>query len=349
VIVLHTGGTLGMVQGPQGLEPRPGMLADELFGNPRFHVQGAPRFTMPDVPGAPSTTYDIVELTPLLDSSNMDVDAWMRVARAIVEHDAEADAFVVIHGTDTMAYAASTLSFALEGLRKTVILTGSQIPFGHVRNDAIDNLLGALVLAARFDLPEVGLYFRDRLLRGNRATKVDATGLDAFASANLRPLVELGVEIDVAWDLVRPLPTGPLRVVPAHDVAVACLRLYPGMTTATIDRILRLPLRGLVLQTYGTGNAPTRRDLHEVLRRASDDGIVIVNVTQCARGTVRPDYAAGRALADAGVVSGLDMTAEAALAKLGWLLSQDDLSADDVRRLVGTDLRGELTPPGRPR
>lgn len=344
VLVVHTGGTLGMVQGPRGLEPRPGMLADEVAINPRFHEAGAPRFVMPAVPGAPRTAYEILELTPLLDSSNMDMSAWMRLANTLAAHDADVDAFVVIHGTDTMAYAASALSFALEGLRKPVILTGSQIPFHHVRNDAIDNLLGALVLAARFDLPEVGLYFRDQLLRGNRATKVDAAGLDAFTSGNLRPLVTLGVEIDVAWDLVRPMPEGPLRVRPIHDVPVACLRLFPGMTPDTIDRILRLPLRGLVLQTYGSGNAPTRKDVGDVLRRASDDGIVIVNVTQCLRGTVRPDYAAGRALEEAGVVSGLDMTAEAALAKLTWLLSDASLDVAAVRRLVGEDLRGELTP-----
>lgn len=344
VLVLHTGGTLGMVQGPAGLEPRPGMLAEQLAATPRFHEPGAPRFVMPAVPGAPRTAYEVVELEPLLDSSNMGMAEWNRLAHTVVAHDGDFDAFVVIHGTDTMAYAASALSFTLAGLKKPVVLTGSQIPFGHVRNDAVDNLLGALVLAARFDLPEVGLYFRDRLLRGNRVTKVDASGLDAFESGNVRPLATLGIEIEVAWDLVRPPSPEPLRVEPIDDLPVACLRLFPGMTPATIDRILQLPLRGLVLQTYGSGNAPTRRDLHEVLRRASDDGIVVVHVTQCLRGTVRADYAAGRALADAGVVGGRDMTAEAALTKLQWLLSRPGLSIDEVRRLVPVDLRGELTP-----
>ncbi len=345
VLVVHTGGTLGMVAGPSGLEPRPGMLAEVLAATPRFHEPGQPPFVMPEVPGAPRTAYEVLELHPLLDSSNMGMEAWMRLAHLIVARDADFDAFVVIHGTDTMAYATSALSFALAGLKKPVIFTGSQIPFGHVRNDAVDNLLGALVMAARFDLPEVGLYFRDRLLRGNRATKVDASGLDAFDTGNLRPLATLGIDIDVAWDLVRPAPSEPLRVEPIHDLPVACLRLFPGMTADTIDRILRLPLRGLVLQTYGAGNAPQRRDLHEVLRRATDDGIVIVHVTQCLRGVVRADYAAGRALADAGVVGGHDMTAEAALTKLQWLLSNPSHSPEGVRHQLQQDLRGELTAP----
>ena len=346
ILVLHTGGTLGMNTGPKGYEPVPGMLERELARSSRFHDEGSPRLTLPGGVDGRAVHYTVRELAPLLDSSNMGMSDWARVARAIEAANDEADAFVVIHGTDTMAYATSALSFMLVNLKKTVILTGSQIPFAHVRNDAHDNLLGALSLAARYDIPEVCLYFRDKLLRGNRVTKVDAEGLDAFASANLRPLAEVGTHVEVAWDLVRTPNADPFTVRPIRDPRVACVRMFPGMSNDTLDRILQPPLQGAVLLTYGTGNGPDRdQRFLEVLRRATDDGIVLLNISQCLRGSVQPDYAAGRALVDAGVISGHDMTAEAALTKMAFLLSQPDLEREQVRRFLQVDLRGELTPP----
>lgn len=352
VLVIYTGGTIGMVTSAQGYVPEPGALERQLRTLRRFHDPSAPDgdwLRLPASPLGPGAWYRVLEHTPLLDSSNVGADEWVQIAREIEAHYTECDAFVVLHGTDTMAYTASALSFMLENLQRTVVLTGSQVPLSHLRSDAVDNLLGALILAAHYEIPEVTLYFRDKLFRGNRTRKVDAAGFDAFASGNLPPLAEIGVGIDVAWERVRTPGPGPLRVRPITRPQVAALRFYPGMNLDLFDRLLRPPLQGLVLETFGSGNAPDReQQLHHLLRRAHDEGIVVVNVTQCLRGSVTPDYAAGRALHDAGVVSGHDLTAEAALTKLSWLLSQRN-RPDEVRRLMGTDLRGELTLPDAPR
>lgn len=345
VCVLYTGGTIGMVEGASGYEPVRGFLERRLAANPTFHVPGRPALTLPASRFDRHVHYEIIEFDPLKDSSNMGREDWVGLAVAIAQRDADWDAFVVLHGTDTMAYTASALSFMLQGLEKTVVVTGSQIPLARTRNDAVDNLLGALMVAGHYDIPEVGIYFDDKLLRGNRARKVDAAGLDAFRSGNLRPLVEVGVQVDVRWDLVLTPSGEGLRVRPITNPHVVPLRLFPGLTAPTLARLLAPPLEGLVLETYGAGNAPDARPgLLRVLRDATDRGVVIVNVTQCHRGGVGTAYAAGRALADCGVVPGGDMTAEAALTKLQWLLSLD-LPVEAIRDRVGRSLRGELTEP----
>lgn len=344
VQVIYTGGTIGMVASEQGYVPARGALQQQLSQMRRFHVPGAEVLTLPESPLGPATRYSILEHEPPLDSSNMSAREWVRIAHQIAAGWEQHDAFVVLHGTDTMAYTASALSFMLEGLSKPVVLTGSQIPLAHLRNDALDNLLGALLFAAHYDIPEVGLYFRDKLFRGNRVQKMDAAGFDAFDSGNLPPLARVGIGIEVDWDLVRTAAPGPLRVTPITCEQVAVLRLYPGMTSDMLDRFLRTPLRGLVLETYGSGNGPDNQPaLLRVLRRAHEAGIVVVNVTQCHRGRVDAAYSTGRALMEAGVVPGADLTPEAAITKLAWLLSQD-LTPGEVRALMATDLRGELTP-----
>lgn len=343
VAVLYTGGTIGMKKGPRGYAPERGYLAERLASMPMFHEPGAPTFTVPASEHGPSLAYEIFEYERLIDSSNMRREDWVGIARDIERLHDRFDGFVVLHGTDTMAYTASALSFMLEGLQRTVVVTGSQIPLARVRNDAVDNLFGALMLAGHYEIPEVGIYFNRKLLRGNRTQKVDAQGLDAFRSGNLRPLVEIGLAAAVRWDLIRPPTQTALRVRPITSEHVVALRLFPGITTRMVEQILGPPLRGAVLETYGAGNAPDDRpDLLRVLRDATDRGVVLVNTTQCHRGTVMPDYASGRALAEAGVIPGADMTPEAALTKLQWLLSQE-LSAAEVRLLVGRNLRGELT------
>ncbi len=343
VRILYTGGTIGMTEGPGGLAPVPGYLAAQLDRLPQFHDPAEPRFTTPPSHFGRRVRYEIKEYDPLLDSSNMGMDDWARIAADIEAEYDRYDAFVVLHGTDTMAYSASALSFMLEGLGKAVIFTGSQLPLSQTRNDAIDNILGALTLAGHFEVPEVCLYFANRLLRGNRARKVDAAGLEAFASANHPPLAEVGVEIAVDWASVRPRAEGAFRAHTRMDPNVAALRIFPGISGEITSNFLRPPMRGLVLETYGAGNAPDRRlDLLAALREATDRGVVIVNCTQCQRGRVREAYAAGAALAAAGVVGGADMTAEAALTKLSFLLGQG-LAPDEVKRQMRKDLRGELT------
>lgn len=328
----------------RGYIPAPGQLGKTMLSMPHFQDTDQPPGTTPISPYGSRIVYDIVEDEPLIDSSNMTTEDWVRIARLIERHYSSFDGFVILHGTDTMSYTASALSFMLVNLSKTVVLTGSQIPMTPQRNDAIDNLLGAMTIAAHFEVPEVCLYFHHTLFRGNRTRKVDAEGLAAFQSGNYPELADIGTHIEIRWHLVRPIIKAPLKVRPIVERNVACLRIFPGISTETVRNFLRPPLRGLVIESYGSGNAPDNRpDLLAVLKEASDRGVVLVNCTQCHKGTVRAAYASGAALADSGVVSGMDMTVEAALTKLAYLLSQSDISTEIARRLMQTNLRGELS------
>lgn len=288
------------------------------------------------------TLYRILEYWPLLDSSNMRAADWARIATDIYDYYDAYDAFVVLHGTDTMAYTSSALSFMLESLQKTVILTGSQIPLVRPRNDGLANLLGALNIAGHFDIPEVCVYFSNCLMRGNRTTKMHASDLAAFKTPNMRPLATAGISINVAWELVRRPRGNKLLLHPKFSDDIGVLRIYPGPFT-TISNTLKPPLRGLVLQTFGAGNAPDHDPhLMKALKEATDRGVVIVNITQCGAGEVSSHYATGQALLDAGVIAGGDLTGEAALVKLGWLLGNYD-DPVKVRKLMCQNLRGELT------
>jgi len=334
VLLLHTGGTLGMRRGPHGYVPEAGHLERLLA-----------RIDALERPELPS--YRLVEHAPLLDSSDTRPSDWQRVADTLVEEQAGVDGFVVLHGTDTMAYTASALAFLLEDLDRPVVLTGAQIPLAEARSDARENLITALLLATRPELAEVGVYAGGRLLRGVRATKVSTSGFDAFESPDAAPIGRAGVTIELATDRLRPAGPGPLRTTRLRDAQVLALRLFPGIGAETLRNVLREPVEGMVLETYGAGNAPRDPALLEVLAEAHDRGVVITAVTQCLRGGVRMgDYATGSALAAAGVVSGGDMTAEAALAKLLWLLSRER-EPEAVRAAMTIDLRGELTSEGR--
>jgi lysophospholipase len=337
-----------MRAGPTGYAPVRGHLVERLAENPALHdpevAVHAATFVLPSGRRGPRIVYDLVEHDPLLDSSNVGLDEWRAMALDIEAHYDDYDAFVLVHGTDTMAYTASALSFALDNLGKTVILTGSQVPLVKPLSDGRENLLGALTLAGHYDLPEVGVFFHHRLLRGNRARKVDASGLGAFESGNFPALAKIGSTVEVRWDLVRSPPAAPLRVQPLTHRHVAALRLFPGLDAQTLAAILKPPLLGLVLEAYGTGNGPDRdAPLLEVIANATRAGIVVVAVTQCHHGTVTGDYAAGTALLGAGVTPGRDLSPEAALTKLVYLLSCG-FSPDEVRARIGQNLRGELTP-----
>lgn len=345
VLILYTGGTIGMKDGPTGLAPATDFLAQQLEALPQFHDPAHERFTTPPSRVGRRVRYDIKEYSPLLDSSNMGMQDWARIARDIEAHYDRYDAFIVLHGTDTMAYSASALSFMLENLAKPVIFTGSQIPLSHSRNDAVENLLGALTIAGHYQIPEVCLYFSHRLLRGNRVQKTDASGFEAFDSGNYPPLVKVGTEITVDWESIRARSAGAFRVHTKTDPHVASLRLFPGITHDIITNFLRPPLKGLVIETYGAGNAPDQRlDFLDALREGRERGVVIVNCTQCHRGMVKAAYAAGTALARVGVIAGADMTPEAALTKLSFLLAQG-LPVDEVERQMQRNLRGELSEP----
>ena len=334
VYIAYTGGTIGMKRTAEGFVPAAGYL-ERLME------------TVPELKSDLLPTYRIGEYEPLLDSSNMSPADWLTIANDISARHGEYDGFVVLHGTDTMAYTASALPFMLQGLQKPVIITGAQIPLCRIRNDARENLITALLIAANFKIPEVCLCFGDRLLRGNRAVKVDADSLDAFESPNFPPLGTVGIEIKINWDLVLPPPKTrkTIKVTALDESRVAGLRLFPGISVDIVKNFLQPPIRGLILETYGMGNAPEDRDLITTLKAAGDRGVIIVNCTQCLKGTVNmEDYATGSSLAKAGVISGFDMTAEAALAKLSFLLNQK-LSVAKIKELMQTDLRGELTPP----
>lgn len=333
IFIIHTGGTIGMRRGARGYEPAQGFLADRMAEMPEFASPALP-------------AWQLHAFDPLLDSSNMSAADWRAIAQTIASRYDDFDGFIVIHGTDTMAYSASAVSFMLHGLAKPVVFTGSQIPLAEVRSDARENLITSLLIAADHPVPEVCLYFGNHLYRGNRATKVSARGFEAFGSPNYPPLGRVGIAIDINRDLVRA-PSQPFGICEVAHPEVADIRIFPGITAAMLRRFLERPLAGAVLHTYGVGNAPDHPDLLAALRDASLRGVVIVNCTQCLAGTVdMRGYATGKALADAGVVSGYDMTPEAALTKLFCLLSLG-LETGTVRRRVGEDLRGELTVPVR--
>src|SRR6266513_1823886 len=331
VYIAYTGGTIGMRHTRSGYRPEPGSLQDQMAVMPELAHP-----SMPDV--------TVHEYDPLLDSSNMTPTQWVKIANDIATHYDHYDGFVVLHGTDTMAYTASALPFMLRGLAKPVIITGSQIPLCEVRNDARENLITSLLIASGYEIPEVCLYFGGKLIRGCRAVKVSADGFAAFDSPNLPPLGIVGTDIEINWPLVRKA-SGRFKLQEfAAPVVVSALRLFPGIAPTFVRNVLRPPLQGLVLETYGGGNAPDRdAEFIAAIAEATDRGVVIVDCTQCLEGTVDlGEYATGSALAGAGVISGYDMTAEAALTKLYYLFGRGD-SPSRVKREMLRDLRGEMT------
>jgi len=343
ILVIYTGGTIGMV---------PEDAADPA--SPLVPA-GRERLAQAIVNHPENIAWDLAGLDdgaggtlPPLDSSDVGPVHWTALAAQIAAAYERYDGFIVLHGTDTMAYSAAALSFLLENLGKPVVFTGSQLPIFASRSDAPGNLANALAVAGWQAgglpcIPEVVIAFADVVLRGNRATKISTGAYRGFASPNLPPLARLGLDIVIEKTLLRPMPTAPFRADTALGAPVMDISLYPGITAGQLEAMLGVPgVAGYVLRCFGAGNAPGDPALLAALGRATEAGRVVVAVKHSPEGAVEMGlYAAGTGLLREGVVSGADMTAEAALAKLIWLLSR--YGAAEALRLVDQDLRGELT------
>lgn len=337
VLLIYTGGTIGMVA-----DARTGALKAVNLNHLEEQV--------PELARMGVELGSIAFGTPI-DSSDMHPEHWLRIAAIIGEHYHQYDGFVVLHGSDTMAYTASALSFLLENLAKPVILTGSQLPLGTIRTDGKENLITAIEIAAAKEngeavVNEVAVYFEYSLYRGNRTVKVHAERFEAFRSPNWPVLAEAGTHIRYDKAALLRRCSGPFKVHGRMDNGVGVLRLFPGIRAGWAEALLRDPgLKAVVLETFGSGNGPTDADFLEVLRDARKRGTVLVNVTQCSGGRVEQGrYKTSEAFAEMGIVSGLDLTTEAAVTKLMFLLGQG-LGGEEVMQAMGTPLCGEMTIP----
>ena len=331
VLIIYTGGTIGMVETEDGYATKSGYLHKVLGGMSELFHSGMP-------------AWELIEFEHICDSSNISVKDWSIMAHTIKENYDNFDGFVILHGTDTMAYTASALSFMLEGLGKTVVLTGAQIPIGQARTDARDNLIGSIIIAGEGRVPEVCLYFGKKLLRGNRSTKVSADEMEAFSSPNFPPLATSAIDIRYIDSLIRPAGN-MLEVVDfAEDMPIAVLKIFPGIQFKMFENIMTENLKALVIEAFGVGNIPQYdAELLPLIRKAADNGTIIVVCTQCLRGKVQlGTYETSSALKKAGAVSGGDMTVEAAVTKLRYLFAKR-CSSSRIKSLMEKDLRGELS------
>lgn len=337
VLIIYTGGTIGMIKNSSS-----GTLEPFDFNHLLKHI--------PEL-GSFDFQIDNITFSHPIDSSDMEPSLWIKLAHIIHDQYDAYEGFVILHGTDTMAYTASALSFMLENLGKPVILTGSQLPIGVLRTDGRENLITSVEIAAAHDrdnrpiVPEVCIFFGQHLYRGNRTTKENADKFNAFTSYNYPPLARAGIHIDYFTDrILRPCAGAKLLLNTKLDNSVLALTLFPGIKESLIERVLQMKeIKGVVMRTYGSGNAPTSTWFLNALRKATDKGKVIVNITQCQSGSVEMGmYRTGVSLLKSGVVSGHDMTVECAVTKLMTLLGKGQ-TADEVRKQMETPIAGEIS------
>jgi len=329
VLIINTGGTISMTKTEAGYKPDLGRFREALSEMPELRN--------PEMP-----EWEMVHTEPLLDSSNMTVDDWNRLGGIVAEHYDAYDGFVILHGTDTMAYTASALSFMFENLGKPVILTGSQIPLSELRSDGKDNLIASLLIAGDGRVSEVAIYFGEALLRGNRAIKYSADGFIAFQSPNFPPLAEAGITIEYNDTVLLHGTDGPFRLQTLRKNPIGVIKVFPGIQFELFANIMTESLRGVVIETFGSGNIPgSATALLPIIERAFRNGTVVTVCTQCPQGTVQLGaYETSSALKRVGAVSGRNMTTEAAVAKLYYLLSKD-YTAEEISERMERSLRGE--------
>ena len=337
VLLIYTGGTIGM-----GRNPKTDALEPLDFNH---LIENLPEFK------SITTQIDVYQFTPAIDSSDMNPRLWAQIVRIIADQYEQYDGFVVLHGTDTMAFTASALSYMLENLTKPVILTGSQLPISQLRTDGKENLVTSIEIASAYHqdgtpiVPEVCIYFSGKLLRGNRSTKINADGFNAFDSFNYPHLADAGVNIVYHEEyILKPDYTKPMKPHFVMDPNVVVFTLFPGIQENIVRHILDAPeLRSIVMRTYGSGNAPQKPWLMHLLKQATEHGINIVNISQCAAGTVEmARYDNGYQLKNAGVISGYDATVESTVTKLMHLQGHyTDWRI--IRNMMNQPMRGEFT------
>jgi L-asparaginase len=335
VLLIYTGGTIGMVYDRSGSHLVP-FNFEEI-------AQRMPELRQLNI------SLSLISFEEPIDSSNITDEDWIKIAGIIQANYEEYDGFVVLHGTDTMAYSASALSYLLENLQKPVVFTGAQVPIGKMRTDARENLITALEIAvstrkSKCIVPEVCILFGDLLLRGNRAKKVESRHFNAFKSTNYPPLAHAGVNIEYHSMMLLPFPTGPFKAHQKLEKNIVRLRLFPGLAERVIRNLLVTKgLKGVVLESYGSGNAPTVPWFLNAIREAVDRGTFILNVSQCDGGRVEQGmYQTSKFLRDLGVIGGVDITSEAAVTKLMFVLGLG-LPPEQSRRLLESNLRGEIS------
>lgn len=334
--LIYTGGTIGMMQ-----DAATKQLVPLNFDHLSAQLPELKQFDF---------KIDVVSFEKPIDSSNMNPDIWIKLAKLIGENYEKYDGFVILHGSDTMAFTASALSFLLENLNKPVILTGSQLPIGMIRTDGKENLITALEIAAAKNeknepiVPEVAVYFEYCLHRGNRTSKVSATNFDAFLSGNYPLLAEAGVSITYNHSAIRKINDKKLNVHTSLNKDILILKIHPGMNPNFLDSIVETKnLKGIILETFGSGNATTEKYFIDFIKKMIANNVIILNCTQCYSGSViMGKYETSIQLKEAGVISGGDMTTEAAVTKMMYLLGKDE-NIDLTKKSLGIDFCGEIT------